>query len=82
MTGDNHRREVKAVGKESAGEVKRQPVQPGKSKLEILETLTNEEIQKAREAAERIAASFGFYVRKPGISPEERLAPTEEKSYE
>lgn len=61
---------------------KREPVLPNKSGLEVIETLTNEEIQKARGAAERIAASFGFYVRKPGISPEERLAPTEEKSYE
>lgn len=50
--------------KESAGEVKHQPVQPNKFGLEVLETLTNEEIQKAREVAERIAASTGFYVRK------------------
>lgn len=70
------------MGKESAGEVKRQPVQPCKSKLEVLETLTNEEIQEARGAAERIAASIGFYVRKPGISPEDGSAPTEEKAYE
>ncbi|MCK7380270.1 hypothetical protein [Enterobacter cloacae] len=52
------------MGKESAGEVKRQPVQPNKSRLEVIETLTNEEIQKARGIAARIATSIGFYVRK------------------
>lgn len=70
------------MGKEPEWKVKRRSAQQSKSALEVIETLTNEEIQKARGTAERIAASSGFYAKEPRVPQEEYLTSPEVTAYE